>query len=258
MRLAFAAMTRPMIQLPPPTRASPDEGSLSANAAGAGVEVERVSRSFGSIAALRDVSLRVAPGELLVVTGRSGSGKSTLLNLIGGLDQPSAGRVLIDGEPVWQGPRIVRARRELVGFIFQQHLLLNEQSAQANVEVPLIGASVPRRERQRRALELLEEVGLSDRAEHLPSMLSGGERQRVAVARALANSPRLLLADEPTGSLDSVNATRIMDLLVRLRERQGMTVIIVSYDPVVADRTDRTVTLIDGRLDSDEQRRPRA
>ncbi len=224
------------------------------NAAGAGVEVERVSRSFGSIAALRDVSLSVAPGELLAVTGRSGSGKSTLLNLIGGLDQPSGGRVLIDGEPIWQDAHIVRARRELVGFIFQQHLLLNELSAQANVEVPLIGANVPRRERHRRALELLEEVGLSDRAEHLPSTLSGGERQRVAVARALANSPRLLLADEPTGSLDSVNAARIVDLLVRLRKRQVMTVIIVSYDPAVVARADRTVTLLDGRLDSDEQR----
>ncbi|MFI4985495.1 MAG: ABC transporter ATP-binding protein [Solirubrobacterales bacterium] len=200
------------------------------------------------------MSLRIAPGELLVVTGRSGSGKSTLLNLIGGLDQPSAGRVLIDAEPIWEGPHVVRARRELVGFVFQHHLLLNELSAQANVEVPLIGASVPRRERHRRAQQLLEEVGLSDRAEHLPSMLSGGERQRVAVARALANSPRLLLADEPTGSLDSENATRIIDLLVRLRERQGMTVIIVSYDPAVGARADRTVGLLDGRLHSDQQR----
>ncbi len=251
-------MTRLMTQLLPPTRARRDEGTRPASAAGAAVEVERVSRSFGRVAALSDVSLGVAPGELLVVTGRSGSGKSTLLNLIGGLDQPSAGRVQIDGEPIWQGPHIVRARRDLVGFVFQQHLLLNDLSAQANVEVPLIGAGVPRRERHRRALQLLEEVGLSERAEHLPSMLSGGERQRVAVARALANSPRLLLADEPTGSLDSVNATRIIDLLVRLCKRQGMTVIIVSYDPAVGARADRTVTLLDGRLDSDEQRPPRA
>jgi putative ABC transport system ATP-binding protein len=231
-----------------------DEDARSAPAAGALVEVERISRSFGPIAALRDVSLRVAPGELLVVTGRSGSGKSTLLNLIGGLDQPSAGRVLIDGEPIWESPHIVKARRELVGFVFQQHLLLNELSARANVEVPMIGAGVSRHERLRRASELLEEVGLSDRAEHLPSMLSGGERQRVAVARALANSPRLLLADEPTGSLDSLNATRVIDLLVRLRQRQGMTVIIVSYDRAVGARVDRTVTLLDGQLRSDEQR----
>jgi putative ABC transport system ATP-binding protein len=247
-----------MSQLLPSTRARRDEGARPANAAGAAVELERVSRSFGSIAALRDVRLRVAPGELLVVTGRSGSGKSTLLNLIGGLDQPSAGRVLIDGEPIWQGPHAVRARRELVGFVFQEHLLLSELNAQTNVEVPLIGAGVQRRERRSRALELLEEVGLADRAEHLPSMLSGGERQRVGVARALANSPRLLLADEPTGSLDSVNATRTIDLLVRLRDRHGMTVMIVSYDPEVGARADRTVTLLDGRLHSDEQQPSRA
>jgi putative ABC transport system ATP-binding protein len=251
-------MIRPLLQLRSSTRVRRDEGARCASGAGAVVEVERVSRSFGRIAALNGVSLRVEPGELLVVTGRSGSGKSTLLNLICGLDQPSAGRVLIDGELVWQGPQIFRARRELVGFVFQQHLLLSELSAQANVEVPLIGAGVRRRERQRRALDLLEEVGLSDRAEHLPSMMSGGERQRVAVARALANSPRLLLADEPTGSLDSVNAARIIDLLVRLRDRRGMTVILVTYDPVVGARADRTVTLLDGRLGSPARQPPRA
>jgi putative ABC transport system ATP-binding protein len=243
-----------MTQLPSPTGACRRAESGVKDAAGALVEVDRVGKDFGPIVALRDVSLRAVPGELLVVTGRSGSGKSTLLNLIGGLDQPSAGRVLIDGEPVWEGPHIVKARRELVGFVFQQHLLLNELSAQANVEVPLIGAGVSRRERHLRALELLGQVDLLDRAEHLPAMLSGGERQRVAVARALANSPRLLLADEPTGSLDSVNATRIVDLLVGLRERQGMTVIIVSYDPAVGARAARAGTLLDGQLHSNEQR----
>jgi putative ABC transport system ATP-binding protein len=243
-------MTRPLLQLLRSTRARRDQTARPVSATGAAVEVDRVSRSFGEIAALREVSLSVAPGELLVVTGRSGSGKSTLLNLISGLDQPSTGRVLIDGEAIWQGPHVVRARRELVGLVFQQHLLLSELTARANVEVPLLGAGVRSRERRRRALELLEEVGVSDRAEHVPSMMSGGERQRVAVARALANSPRLPLADEPTGSLDSVNATRIIELLVRLRDRRGMTVIIVSYDPVVSAYADHTVTLLDGRLDS--------
>jgi putative ABC transport system ATP-binding protein len=177
-------MTAPISQLPFPAHSCHDEDARPPTR-GAGVELERVSRSFGSIAALRDVSLRVASRELLAVTGCSGSGKSTLLNLIAVLDQPSAGRVLIVGEPIWEGSHIIRARRELVGFVFQQHLLLNELSAQANVEVPLVGADVARRERHHRALELLEQVGLPDRAEHLPSMLSGGERQRVAVARAL-------------------------------------------------------------------------
>lgn len=225
---------------------APDPGPAAAP--GAAVAVEDVSRSFGPVRALDEVSLKVAPGELLAITGRSGSGKSTLLNLVGGLDQPSAGRVLIDGDPVWEHSDPVTARRELVGFVFQQHLLLSELSARANVEVPLIGSGVPRRERRRRALELLGEVDLGDRAEHLPAMLSGGERQRVAVARALANGPRLLLADEPTGALDSITSSRILDLLARLRDAHGMTMIIVSYDPEVQRRSDRVITLLDGRI----------
>lgn len=142
----------------------------------------------------------------------------------------------------------VTARRELVGFVFQQDLLVSELTARANVEVPLIGAGIPAARRRRRALELLDEVDLGDRAEHLPSMLSGGERQRVAVARALANSPRMLLGDEPTGALDSLTASRIVELFLRLRDLHGMTVIVVSYDPEVQDRADRTLTLLDGRI----------
>ena len=244
-------MSRAITQLLPSGRVRRDADRAVTRAparAGAAVDLDGVSRSFGPIVALNDVSLRVAPGEMLAVTGRSGSGKSTLLNLVAGLDQPSCGSVLIDHAAVWLGSDVPRARRELVGFVFQQHLLLGGLSAQANVEVPLIGARVPRRERRLRAMELLEEVGLGDRADHLPSMLSGGERQRVAVARALANSPRLLLADEPTGSLDSFSAARIIDLLVQVRESRGMTVIIVSYDPAVGARADRVVTLLDGRL----------
>jgi putative ABC transport system ATP-binding protein len=137
-----------------------------------------------------------------------------------------------------------------VGFVFQQHLLLGELSARANVEVPLIGAGAPRNARRARALQLLAEVGLSERAEHLPSMLSGGERQRVAVARALANRPRLLLADEPTGALDSVTSRRLIELLVSLRDSHGTTMIIVSYDPEVRTRADRIMTLVDGRIAS--------
>ena len=217
---------------------------------GAAVEVRNVSRRFGPVEALRGVDLDVAPGELVLVTGRSGSGKSTLLNLVGGLDEPDSGAVLIDRRPIWQQANVSVARRDLVGFVFQQHLLLDELTARANVEVPLIGAGVPRSERRTRALELLAEVGLSDRVEHLPSMLSGGERQRVAVARALANRPRLLLADEPTGALDSVTSARLIELLVSLRDSHGTTMIIVSYDPAVRERADRIVTLVDGCIGS--------
>lgn len=220
--------------------------------AGAEVLVEHVAKSFGRIRALRGVSLHASPGEVVLVTGRSGSGKSTLLALVGGLERPDAGRVLIDGGDVWSGPHIARVRREVVGFVFQRHLLLETLSARANVEVPLLGAGMDRRERRGRALALLDEVGLGDRAEHVPARLSGGERQRVAVARAVANEPRLLLADEPTGALDSVTSERVLDLLFGLRDRLGMTMIVVSYDSAIGARADQTVTIVDGRVSGSE------
>ena len=220
--------------------------------AGAEVIVDGVSKTFGRISALRGVSLRVEPGEAVAITGRSGSGKSTLLAMIGGLEQPDAGQVLIDGRAIWKDPHPAPARREIVGFVFQRHLLLGALSARANVEVPLVGAGVRRGARRRRALSLLEEVGLADRAEHLPSELSGGETQRVAVARALANEPRLLLADEPTGALDSRTSERVLDLLFRLRDRLGMTMLVVSYDRSVGARADRTITLVDGTISAPE------
>jgi ABC-type lipoprotein export system ATPase subunit len=216
--------------------------------AGAEVRVEHASRRYGSVDALVDASLHARPGEMLAITGRSGSGKSTLLHLIGGLDQPTSGRVLLDGREIWREPGSARHRRELVGFVFQQHYLLTDLVARANVEVALLGSGIRRAERRGRALELLDEVGLADRAEHLPEELSGGERQRVALARALANEPRLLLADEPTGALDSGTSQLILDLLAELRERRGMTLVIVSYDPQVGIRADRMLTVIDGRL----------
>jgi len=218
--------------------------------AGAGVIVDQVSKRFGRVSALRELSLRVEPGEAVAISGRSGSGKSTLLALIGGLERPDSGEILIDDHALWQTARPARARREVVGFVFQRHLLLGALSARANVEVPLLGAGVHRAARRRRALELLDQVGLADRAEHRPSELSGGESQRVAVARALANEPRLLLADEPTGALDSVTSERVLDLLFHLRDRLGMTLLVVSYDRSVGARADRTITLVDGTLEA--------
>jgi predicted ABC-type transport system involved in lysophospholipase L1 biosynthesis ATPase subunit len=224
--------------------------------AGAEVLVERVSKSFGRISALREASLHVEPGQAVLISGRSGSGKSTLLALIGGLEQPDGGRVLIDGRAIWREPHPARARREVVGFVFQRHLLLETLSAQTNVEVPLLGAGMRHAERRRRALQLLDEVGLADRAEHVPARLSGGERQRVAVARALANEPRVLLADEPTGALDSVTSERILDLLFGLRDRLGMTMIVVSYDSAIGARADRTVTIVDGLIHDHDAHAP--
>jgi putative ABC transport system ATP-binding protein len=226
-----------------------ENGAVVAERTGADVIVERVRRVRGSVIAVADVSLHVRPGECVAITGPSGSGKSTLLSLIGGLSKPESGRVLVDGsEPAHHDGGLAGYHRDVVGFIFQLHHLLPMLTAQGNVEVPLVAARVPRAERRRRALELLDEVGLTGRTAHLPGQLSGGERQRVAVARALANEPRLLLADEPTGALDSDNSGRVLDLLDEIRARRGTSVIVVTHDQKVADRADRTLYMLDGRL----------
>jgi putative ABC transport system ATP-binding protein len=215
---------------------------------GADVVVRHVFKSYGRIEALRGVSLAVAPSEFVAITGASGSGKSTLLNLIGSLDRPDAGTIAVGGRPVPEPRHAVQFRRKMVGFVFQDHLLLPYLSAGDNVEAPLLATGAARRERRARARELLENVGLADRAEDLPSELSRGQRSAVALARALANRPRLLLADEPTGALDSVSGQRTLDLIVALRDRHGMTVVVVSHDPSVSERADRVMHLSDGQL----------
>jgi putative ABC transport system ATP-binding protein len=217
-------------------------------AGGAQVEVRDVVRSYGPIDAVRGVSLTVAPSEFVTITGPSGSGKSTLLNLIGSLDRPDSGEIIVDGLPVPDPRHAVEFRRQMVGFVFQDNLLLPYLSAQSNIEAALLAVGVPLRERHARSVELLAEVGLKDRSDHLPAELSGGQRQAVALARALANRPRLLLADEPTGALDTESGKRALDLLAALRERHGMTVLVVSHDPAVAERADRVVHLVDGRV----------
>jgi ABC-type lipoprotein export system ATPase subunit len=217
---------------------------------GALVVAEGVRREHpGGIVAVDRVSLELEPGEFVVLTGPSGSGKTSLLSLIGALDRPTAGRILVDGTTI-DGGSDERARyhREVVGFVFQHHHLLAHLPACANVELPLLGAGIGRRERRERAVALLREVGLGHRLDELAAHLSGGERQRVALARALANDPRLLLADEPTGSLDSESTQRVLDLLEAVRERRGMTLLVVTYDPVIGRRADRVLHMRDGRL----------
>jgi ABC-type lipoprotein export system ATPase subunit len=220
------------------------------NANGARVVVENVRRVHqGTIVAVDEVSLELEAGEFVVLTGPSGSGKTSLLSLIGVLDRPTAGRVLIDGEPIAVGSDArARYHREVVGFVFQHHHLLGHLPARANVELPLVGAGLGRRERRERATDLLREVGLAHRLDELAAHLSGGERQRVAVARSLANDPRLLLADEPTGALDSDSAQRVLDLLEDVRARRGMTMLVVTYDPLIGERADRVLHMRDGRL----------
>lgn len=190
----------------------------------------------------------MVPGEFIAVTGPSGSGKSTLLNLIGTLDEPDAGSIFVDDRPLPSPRDAVEFRRHLVGFVFQDNLLLPYLSAQSNIETALLATGLPADERHERSARLLGEVGLTERARHLPSELSAGERQRVAIARALANEPRLVLADEPTGALDSASSARVLDLLVAIRERRGMTVVIASHDPSVTERADRRIRLTDGQI----------
>lgn len=216
--------------------------------AGARVSVEHVARAYGQALVLDDVSFAVEPGELVALTGPSGSGKTTLLQLIGSLDRPTKGRITVDEVSVGEISHPAEFRRSTVGFVFQLHYLLPALSAHENVELPMLAAHVPRRERARRALELLEEVGLRDRASSRPADLSGGERQRVAIARALANYPRLILADEPTGSLDSVASGKVWQLLSDVRESRGTTVIIASHDLTLDEHADRSLRLLDGRM----------
>lgn len=234
----------------PPSLAHPpgEHGQADQGGGGAEVEVQDVVKSYGPIKALRGVSVRVAAADFVTITGPSGSGKSTLLNLIGSLDRPDQGKILVAGEPVPEPRHAVEFRRRMVGFVFQDNPLLPYLSAQGNIETSLLAAGVALRERRQRSAELLDEVGLTDRARHIPAELSGGQRQAVALARAIACRPRVLLADEPTGALDSASGQRALDLLETLRQRHGMTVIIVSHDPAVAERADHVVALVDGQV----------
>lgn len=222
-------------------------GDLSS--AGAEVVVDAVSRRFGArVTALEDVSFRLAPGDFALLTGPSGAGKSTLLNCISGFDRPDSGRVTVDGTSVADLERPAHFRREVVGFVFQLHHLIPGLTAEENVEVPLIPDVRRRGERLARARAALADVGLAERATHRPAELSGGERQRVAVARAIVRRPRLLLADEPTGALDSAASEELLAMLGRLARESGITVLLVSHEPEAQRHVDRVLELRDGRL----------
>jgi putative ABC transport system ATP-binding protein len=202
----------------------------------------------GRVRAVDGVDLEVLPGEFVAIVGPSGCGKSTLLNLLGALDEPDDGTLLVGGHDLRSHRDLDHVRAVDVGLVFQLDNLLPTLSAQENVEVPMLGVVRSSRTRRDRALALLEEVGMADRAGSRPPALSGGERQRVAIARALANQPSLLLADEPTGRLDSRTGARVLDLLDRIRSERGMTLVVVSHDPRVAARADRVVSMLDGRV----------
>jgi putative ABC transport system ATP-binding protein len=217
------------------------------------LELRRLTRRLPSggreLTILDSVDLAIDPGECVAVLGPSGSGKSTMLALMAGLDRPTAGEVLIDGVPIQalSEDALALLRRQTIGFVFQSYQLLGNLTALENVMLPveLAAAADP----QARAASLLAEVGLTERSHHYPSQLSGGEQQRVALARAFAVAPPLLLADEPTGNLDSATGGRVLDTLLALRARHGTTLVLVTHDPAVAARADRQVHLRDGRIE---------
>lgn len=203
--------------------------------------------------ALRGVSLEVCAGEFVAVMGASGSGKSTLMNILGALDKPSRGHYYLDGTDVSQLTKaeLARIRNRKIGFIFQQFNLLKRTSALENVELPTIYAGLAPEEREKRAREALQIVGLSDRSHHYPSQLSGGQQQRVAIARALVNRPSILLADEPTGNLDSRTSVEVMDIIQRLNEEQGLTVVLVTHEHDIAQYAKRALEFRDGKVRKD-------
>lgn len=214
------------------------------------LEVVNVSRTYddGTVQALSDVSLSIAAGEYLAIRGPSGSGKSTLLNLLGALDLPSSGEIRFDGESLSRRTDLDRFRATTLGFVFQSFYLLPTLTAVENVQIPMFESELGARARAAKAAELLQLVGMSHRATHLPTKLSVGERQRVAIARALANDPKLLLADEPTGNLDTPSGKIVLDLFDRLHRERGLTLVVITHDAEVAARAERTIWIRDGRL----------
>ncbi|HYD30888.1 MAG TPA: ABC transporter ATP-binding protein [Azospirillaceae bacterium] len=230
---------------------APDEAPL--------IAVRDVSRSYTlgqhRVTALAGVTAEIERGSFVAVMGPSGSGKSTLMNLLGCLDTPDSGHYVLNGTEVSSlGPNeLAQVRNQRIGFVFQSFHLLPRQTALANVELPLVYAGVPRRERHALATTALVAVGLAERAHHRPNQLSGGQQQRVAIARALVNHPQLLLADEPTGALDSHTSLEIMALFQRLNREEGITVVIVTHEPDIARYADRVLTFRDGRLISDHR-----
>ncbi len=211
------------------------------------------------VVALQGLDLIVEPGEFIALVGASGSGKSTLMNILGGLDVPSAGRAVVAGHVMAEMGRRERTeyRRRVIGFVWQQTArnLLPYLSARQNVELPMVMSGVGRRERGERAIDLLTRVGLADRADHRPDRLSGGEQQRVAIAVALANRPVALFADEPTGELDTVTAGEVFELLRTVNHELGVTIVVVTHDPLVSERVSRTIAIRDGRTSTETLRR---
>lgn len=214
------------------------------------VEIENLEKSYekGRIKALNGISLDIKKGEFVSIIGPSGSGKSTLLNMLGALDVADSGTIKVAGYDLTKNKKLSEFRSKKIGFIFQLHNLIPNISVIENIEIPMFEGKLSGKERRKRALELLNLVGLKDKAKMKPTKLSGGERQRIAIARALANNPSIILADEPTGSLDSKTSQKILDQLNKLHEEKNVTLIMVTHDMNVAKLADRTIEVLDGKI----------
>ena len=214
------------------------------------IELQGITKSFGSLQVLKGIDLTIDKGEVVSIVGPSGAGKTTLLQIMGTLDKPDTGRILLNGTEInrLKERELAAFRNREIGFVFQFHQLLPEFTALENVTIPALIQGVSSGEARRRAVEMLEFMGLSERASHKPAELSGGEKQRVAVARALINHPSVVLADEPSGSLDTHNKEELHRLFLELRDKLGQTFVIVTHDEGLASQTDRTIHMLDGRI----------
>lgn len=219
------------------------------------IDIKNITKSFGSLQVLKGIDLHINKGEVVSIVGPSGAGKTTLLQIIGTLDSPDSGDITIDGIDVRKlnQKKLADFRNKHIGFVFQFHQLLPEFTAIENIMIPAFIAGMSKSEAKKRAMELLDFMGLADRAKHKPNELSGGEKQRVAVARALVNNPSVILADEPSGSLDSQNKAELHQLFFNLRDKMGQTFVIVTHDETLASITDRTIRMEDGRLAQEPQ-----
>jgi putative ABC transport system ATP-binding protein len=214
------------------------------------IEVQNLFKSYENktVQALNDLSLMIKKGEIVALTGPSGCGKSTLLNIIGGLDRPDSGSVRIKDQELIEYKSLPAYRSQIVGFVFQFHHLIPSLTLVENVELPMYSQSVPFEQRRQKASDLLVETGLKDRLHFLPPKVSGGERQRAAIARSMVNDPEIILADEPTGSIDSQTGQKVMGILINRCLHQGATLIIATHNPLIADMTQRVISLRDGRM----------